>query len=181
MEKEKKMYWKNGFYDCPVEGSVEITVEYWKALLDGQASGKEIKENVDGYPVLVEHEFTLDELKGMKIAEINAYDKSDSVNSFTLTGKKIWLDKETRVGLVNSIGIEKEAGRIQTTLWYNAEKYVIPVDDSLAMLNQLELYALDCYNVTQSHIAAVKSLSDAGQVEAYNYKTGYPEQPKFVL
>lgn len=93
MEKEKKMYWKNGFYDCPVEGSVEITVEYWKALLDGQASGKEIKENVDGYPVLVEHEFTLDELKGMKIAEINAYDKSDSVNSFTLTGKRYGLTR----------------------------------------------------------------------------------------
>lgn len=181
MEKGKKMYWKNGFYDCPVEGSVEITAEYWKELLDGQASGKEIKENVDGYPVLVEHEFTLDELKRMKIAEINAYDKSDSVNSFTLAGKKIWLDKETRVGLVNSVGIEKEAGRVQATLWYNAEKYVIPVDDALAMLNQLELYALDCYNVTQSHIAAVKGLPDAGQVETYNYKTGYPEQPKFVL
>lgn len=177
---EQKMYWKDGFYDYPVEDSVEITVEYWKGLLDGQASGKEIKENADGYPVLVEHKFTLDELKEIKIAEINAYDKSDSVNSFTLAGKRIWLNKETRVGLVNSIGIEKEAGRVQTTLWYNAEKYVIPVDTALQMLDQLELYALDCYNVTQSHIAAVKSLSDAGQVEAYNY-TGYPEQPKFVL
>lgn len=178
---EKKMYWKNGFYDYPVEDSVEITVEYWKELLDGQASGKEIKENVDGYPVLVEHESTLDELKEMKIAEINSYDKSDAVNSFTLAGKRIWLDKDTRVGMVNSIGIEKEAGRVQTSLWYNAEKYVIPVDDALAMLNSLELYALDCYNVTQSHIAAVKGLMTAKEVENYNYKTGYPEQPKFVL
>ena len=117
----------------------------------------------------------------MKIAEINAYDKSDAVNSFTLAGKQIWLDKDTRVGLVNSIGIEKESGRMNTTLWYNAEKYVIPVDDALAMLNRLELYALDCYNVTQSHIAAVRSLFDAGQVEAYSYKTGYPEQLNFVL
>ena len=175
------MYWKNGFYDTLVDGAVEISVEYWKKLLDGQSSGKEIKENVNGYPVLVEHEYTIDEQKEMKIAEINAYDKSDAVNSFTLAGKQIWLDKDTRVGLVNSIGIEKESGRMNTTLWYNAEKYVIPVDDALAMLNQLELYALDCYNVTQSHIAAVRSLSDAGQVEAYSYKTGYPEQLNFVL
>ena len=178
---EQKMYWKNGFYDKPLEGSVEISVEYWQELLDGQSSGKEIKENTDGYPILVEHEYTIDELKEMKIAEINAYDKSDAVNSFTLAGKQIWLDKDTRVGLVNSIGIEKESGRINTTLWYNTEKYVIPVDTALQMLNRLELYALDCYNVTQSHIAAVKSLSDAGQVEAYNYKTGYPEQLNFVL
>lgn len=175
------MYWKSGFYDTPIEGGVEISTEYWQELLEGQSSGKEIKENADGYPVLVEHEYTIDEQKEMKIAEINAYDKSDAVNSFTLAGKQIWLDKDTRVGLVNSIGIEKESGRMNTTLWYNAEKYVIPVDDALAMLNQLELYALDCYNVTQSHIASVRSLSDAGQVEAYSYKTGYPEQLNFVL
>lgn len=175
------MYWKSGFYDTPIEGGVEISTEYWQELLEGQSSGKEIKENADGYPVLVEHEYTIDEQKEMKIAEINAYDKSDAVNSFTLAGKQIWLDKDTRVGLVNSISIEKESGRMNTTLWYNAEKYVIPVDDALAMLNQLELYALDCYNVTQSHIAAVRSLSDAGQVEAYSYKTGYPEQLNFVL
>lgn len=178
---KEKMYWKSGFYDTPIEGGVEISTEYWQELLEGQSSGKEIKENADGYPVLVEHEYTIDEQKEMKIAEINAYDKSDAVNSFTLAGKQIWLDKDTRVGLVNSISIEKESGRMNTTLWYNAEKYVIPVDDALAMLNQLELYALDCYNVTQSHIAAVRSLSDAGQVEAYSYKTGYPEQLNFVL
>lgn len=178
---EQKMYWKNGFHDTPQEGAIEITKKYWQELLDGQSAGKLIVTNDEGYPILVEHEYTIDELKEMKIAEINAYDKSDAVNSFTLAGKQIWLDKDTRVGLVNSIGIEKESGRINTTLWYNAEKYVIPVDDALNMLNQLELYALDCYNVTQSHIAAVKSLPDAGQVEAYNHKGGYPEQPKFVL
>lgn len=181
MAVNKKMYWKSGFFDYPIKDCVEISVEYWQELLDGQSSGKEIKENADGYPILVEHEHTIDELKEMKIAEINAYDKSDAVNSFTLAGKQIWLDKDTRVGLVNSIGIEKESGRMNTTLWYNAEKYVIPVDTALQMLNRLELYALDCYNVTQSHIAAVKGLSDAGQVEAYSYKTGYPEQLNFVL
>lgn len=178
---EQKMYWKDGFYDYNVEGGVEISVEYWRELLDGQSSGKDIMENESGYPVLVEHEYTLDELKEMKIAEINAYDKSDAVNSFTLSGKQIWLDKETRVGLVNSINIEKSSGRLQTVLWYNAEKYTIPVDSALQMLNQLELYALDCYNVTQSHIASVKGLLTKEEVNSYNYKTGYPEQLNFVL
>ena len=96
-------YWKQGFYDELQEGSVEITEEYWQELLDGQSSGKEIRENESGYPVLVDHEYTLDELKEMKIADINAYDKSDAVNSFTLSGKRMWLTKEDRVGLVNSI------------------------------------------------------------------------------
>lgn len=177
----KKIYWKNGFYEDPQEGSVEITVEYWKQLIDGQSFGKEIKENESGYPVLVEHEYSLEEYKEMKIAEINAYNKSDSVNSLMLDGKQIWLDKDTRVGLVNSMKIEKESGRIYTTLWYNAEKYVIPINDALNMLDRLELYALDCYNTTQAHISAVKGLSTAGEVETYNYKFGYPEQLNFVL
>lgn len=56
-------YWKQGFYDELQEGSVEITEEYWQELLDGQSSGKEIRENESGYPVLVDHEYTLDELK----------------------------------------------------------------------------------------------------------------------
>lgn len=178
---EQKMYWKNGFHDTPQEGAIEITKKYWQELLDGQSAGKLIVTNDEGYPILVEHEYTIDELKEMKIAEINAYDKSDSVNSFILSGKTIWLDKDTRAGLVNSINIEKEAGRALTTLWYDAEKYTIPVDTALQMLNRLELYALDCYNVTQSHIAAVKGLSTVQQVESYNYKTGYPEQLNFIL
>lgn len=120
-------YWKQGFYDEPQEGSVEITEEYWQELLDGQSSGKEIRENESGYPVLVDHEYTLDELKEMKIADINAYDKSDAVNSFTLSGKRMWLTKEDRVGLVNSINIEKQAGRLDTVLWFDAVKYTTGV------------------------------------------------------
>ena len=26
-----KIYWKNGFYDKPQEGAIEISVEYWQA------------------------------------------------------------------------------------------------------------------------------------------------------
>ena len=50
---KQKMYWKNGFYDTLVDGAVEISVEYWKKLLDGQSSGKLIVTNDEGYPVLV--------------------------------------------------------------------------------------------------------------------------------
>lgn len=179
--KEKKMYWKQGFYDEPVEGSVEIEISHWKELIDGQASGKEIKEDESGFPFLVDHEYTLDELKEKKIADINAYDKSDAVNSFTLADKDMWLNKEDRVGLVNSINIEKQAGRLDTVLWFDAVKYTIPISSALLMLNSLELYALDCYNVTQQHIAAVRGLQTKEEVESYNYKTGYPNKLEFSL
>lgn len=43
---------------------------------------------------------------------IKEYDVSDHVNEFTLAGKKMWLSKEMRVGLMNSINIEKSAKRL---------------------------------------------------------------------
>ena len=33
---------------------VEISVEYWEALLDGQSNGKYISSNADGFPVLTD-------------------------------------------------------------------------------------------------------------------------------
>jgi len=174
-------YWKNGFYDEPQEGSVEITEEYYQELLAGQSTGLIIAESKNRHPILVEYEYDIEELKDMKIAEIKTYDQSDAVNSFMLDGKQIWLDKDTRVGLVNSINVENQAGRLNTVLWFDAVKYTIPISSAFLMLNSLELYALDCYNTTQAHIATVKNLLSKEEVNSYNYKTGYPEKLNFVL
>ena len=48
-------YWKQGFYDEPVEGGVEITDERWLELIDGQAAGLMITEDEQGRPVLTEY------------------------------------------------------------------------------------------------------------------------------
>ena len=48
-------YWKQGFYDEPVEGGVEITDERWLELIDGQAAGMLITEDEHGSPVLTEY------------------------------------------------------------------------------------------------------------------------------
>ena len=115
------------------------------------------------------------------IADIEAHDKSNEVNSFTLAGRQMWLDKETRVGLVNSINIEKAAGKETTTLWFDGVQYEIPVDSALQMLAALELYALDCYNVTHSHIASVRLLDDMALLTGYDYTAGYPDKLVFNL
>ena len=129
---------------------------------------------------MVEYEYDIEEARKMKMSEIQIFDKSVNVNSFDLLGKNMWLDKSTRVGLFNSISIEKNAGKSDTVLWYDAIKYIIPISDALAMLNALELYALNCYNVTQSHIAAVRSLQTIEEIENYDYTIGYPEKLSFL-
>ena len=48
-------YWKQGFYDEPVEGGVEISDERWLERIDGQAAGMLITEDEQGSPVLTEY------------------------------------------------------------------------------------------------------------------------------
>lgn len=110
-----------------------------------------------------------------KIAEITDYDTSSSVNGFMLNGLLVWLDKATRVGLMNSTTIAKAAGQETTTLWLKGIKLVVDCDKAIQLLSALEMYALECFNVTASHKAAVGELKTIEEVEAYDYKTGYPK------
>ena len=128
---------------------------------------------------ITNEEEALAAIKADLIAQITAYDTSDAVNSFTLQGKQMWLPKETRVGLVNSITIEKNAGKETTTLWFGGERYELPVDTALQMLASLELYALECYNITAAHKAAINALESVEDVVAYDYTTAYPEKLNF--
>lgn len=125
-------------------------------------------------PVPTESE-KLEQAKVEKIAEITAYDTSSSVNGFMLNGVLVWLDKATRVGLMNSTTIAKAAGQKTTTLWLGGAKFVIDCDKAIQLLSALEMYALECFNVTASHKAAVGWLMSLEEVEAYDYKTGYPK------
>ena len=112
---------------------------------------------------------------------IKEYDVSDHVNEFTLAGKKMWLSKEMRVGLMNSINIEKSAKKTDTVLWFEGINYTIPIDVALQMLSQLELYALSCYNVTQQHLSEVSGLSTLEELINYDYTVGYPSKLVFNL
>ena len=118
----------------------------------------------------------VDEVKAKVLAEIEAYDKSDNVNSFVLDGDTVWLDKSTRVGLMNSTQIEKSAGHETTTLWFSGNSYTIPCDTAIQMLSALELYALECYNTTAQHKDEVSKLNTIEEIESYDYTTGYPEK-----
>ena len=117
----------------------------------------------------------LEEAKAEKIAEITAYDTSDKVNGFMLNGLLVWLDKATRVGLMNSTNIAKAAGQQTTTLWLGGAKLVVDCDKAIQLLSALEMYALECFNVTASHKKAVSEMTTIEDVKVYDYKTGYPK------
>ena len=119
---------------------------------------------------------TLEKAKKEKLAAILAYDTSSDVNGFMLNGNKVWLDKGTRVGLMNSIQITRDMGQDTTTMWFDGYKLEVRCDMAIMLLSSLEMYALECFNVTAAHKKAVSELTTIEEVEAYDYKTGYPKQ-----
>ncbi len=118
----------------------------------------------------------LAQAKQTKTQEIEAYDTSTAVNGFKLNGNVFWLDKGTRVGLMNSTTITKAMGSTTTDLWLGEVKLTIDCDKVIQLLSGIEMYALECFNVTAAHKAAVEKLESVEEVEGYDYKSGYPEQ-----
>lgn len=127
-------------------------------------------------PVIVP---TLEDIKARKVDEILAYDSSSKVNEFSIGGVPMWLDKATRAGLLLRFEAEGKVGRTETTLWNDGQSYTLPLEQAQQILIALELYASECYDNTQRHIAEVQKMESKEAVEAYDYTTGYPQKLSF--
>lgn len=116
---------------------------------------------------------------------INAYDTSAAVNSFTLAsgGQTVeyWLPRATRNSLAKSAAVWEAAGHEAYTLDLReyATSISVPCQTLLKMLDELEQYAISCYNTTSAHLAAVSKLTSVSDVEAYDITQGYPAKLSF--
>lgn len=141
-----------------------------------QASMEEIREISEGLGAE-----PLGYMKKAMLAYIEKYDASSSVNAFELNGMEVWLDKATRVGLMNSTTIAKAMGQQKTTLWLGSYQLEVDCDKAIQLLSALEMYALECFNVTAAHKKAVSELDNIEGVLTYDYKSGYPEKLKMEV
>ena len=134
---------------------------------------------IEEAPKVKSKEELLTDAKALKLAEVEAYDQSDAVNSFYLNDTPFWLDRETRVGLMHATSRLKYLGRTGTTLWINGVKLTLNCDVVIGMLSQLEEYALRCFDTTEEHKANIKNLTSVEEINAYDYKINYPEKLNF--
>ena len=121
--------------------------------------------------------------KKAKIAEITAYDTSSSVNGFILNGMLIPWSKndpnspnvEKRMGLRQNIADKVALGEENIAIWLKGMSFTMPCAQAEVLMRSIENYAYECFNVTASHKAAVGELTTIEEVEAYDYKAGYPK------
>lgn len=179
MKQNNKMYWKDGFYDTYEEGRIEITKEYWQQLLEEQTNGKEIISNEEGYPIAINRIESVEDIKAKVLSRIKAFDKSEEVNSFSLRGDNIWLDKDLRSSIINTVTIKIKKGITESSIWYKNKEYVLKCEDIISMLEDVAIYADACNATTNRHIANVKEMSNVYNMQTYNYRLNYPVKLMF--
>lgn len=115
------------------------------------------------------------------LSAISTYDASDSVNTLVVNGQRGWLDKATRVGLMNGVAVAKACGMERMSLWIDGREYVMDVARMEDLLVKVEVYAMGCYNVTAAHKKAVAGLTTLETVLGYDFKAGYPQMVSVVV
>lgn len=121
----------------------------------------------------------LAQAKASRIAELEAYDQSDAVNSFTLGGQSMWLNVEERQQIATQISANEAVGRTDMTRWFGGQRFTFPLAAWRQMLVLLEVYAGDAINVTEAHKAAIEALTTIEDVEAYDFTANYPTKLSF--
>ena len=124
-------------------------------------------------------ERTLEQAKLEKKEQINQYDRSDNVNSFTINGQDMWLTVSERQQIATQISANEAIGRENMTRWFNETEFTFPIATWKQMLVALEVYAGDALNVTEAHKAAVDALNTIEDVDNYDYTIGYPAKLVF--
>lgn len=145
----------------------------------------DIKQVVEDLQDIGGVKFTEEEVlrfvKGEVVKAITAYDSSSEVNEFSYMGFPLWLDKETRAGLVVRFNAEEAMGKSYTKLWAGTTGFSLSIADGRNMLNAIEYYASQCFDCTAAHKASVEKLGTIDEVVAYDYRSGYPEKIEFVI
>ena len=129
--------------------------------------------------VIVESENAEDAIIKAKLAQIDEYDTSENVNSFTYNGITTWMDKNTRAYVRGGVEAMIASGEENYPLWLNDMCITLPCKQLIGMLNMLETYAVKCYDVTARHKANVGKLENTEDILTYDYKAGYPKRLAF--
>ena len=132
-----------------------------------------------GYNEYVEPAKTLADYKADKIAEIEAYDASDAVNSFELGGVRMWLSFDERARIRQSIDAYRGEGKTEMSKWFGGKEFHYSLEEWQTMLDKLSVYASEALNVTERHKAAIAALATVDEVNAYDITIGYPERLVF--
>ena len=154
---------------------------------------------------------TLEQAKSERLALIQQYDESESVNGFEVVLPAAMVATENTENPENPENLgegEESEDTVTITAWFTAAErsnhkntldaaellglpsvdvplggqvVTLPLQVAKIALARIQLYADTCYGVTATHKANVEALETIEAVDNYDYTQGYPERLTFDL
>lgn len=94
---------------------------------------------------------------------------------------KGWLDSDTRTSLVNTINAKKLAGETTIDIWFNDDSVTLTLDKAIELINAIELYSSNCYNIVQEKLNEINLLSSNDDVYNYIIVNDFPNKLIFNI
>ena len=176
-----KRYYNSTTYEWYTEGQ-SMTRKIENGVFSGIPSVEQLtawgfEEWVEPTPT---PEQILERAKQQKIGELEAYDSSEEVNSFNIVinGETIsaWLTPDKRADYKNSIDAAELLGMTEVHPVFNGVALTLSTQTAKTALAQIQIYANQCYGVTETHKAAIEALESVEDVEGYDYTINYPNR-----
>lgn len=131
------------------------------------------------YRMLLQTPGSVESQRRLLLERIAAYDKSAHVDSFTVSGVKLWLDSYLRDKVRENLEYCSRKGLKETTLRIGGLSFPMSVEDGWEMYYAVIGYARECWNVTETHRQAALSMDDVEDLRGYDYTKGYPSKLEF--
>lgn len=124
-------------------------------------------------------ELPLEAEKARKIAEIEDYSNSSSVNDLTFKGLHTWVTPAVRANYLVSLDAAELLGEKDITFVVEGVQVTLAIEKVRIILAQIQRYADACYIVTEGHKRAVRALENVDEVRGYDFTKGYPNKLNF--
>ena len=141
---------------------------------------------------------TLEQAKSERLNLLTQYDNSEAVNSFSVkltadsideeTGETIkgqtithWFTPTERSNHKNTLDSLEVLNLPSVDVPLGGQTVTLPLQLAKVALARIQLYADQCYSVTQAHKTAVNALETIAEVDNYDFTANYPERLMFDL
>ena len=147
----------------PISLSVELTEENSNPN-DTKAIFVRLEENPN-----------LEQVRNILANLIKEYDSSNLINYFNYLTFRYWFSKEERLAITHKFQVLLNKGEQYGLVWFGSHSYEVEVVKMLDFLEELELYAIQCNDITKQHLNEIKSIDNINDLIRFNITKDYPK------
>lgn len=114
---------------------------------------------------------------------LDHYYTSSAVKRFTLNSVSGWIESESRISILHEVEVLAGLGKQTYTLWLDPlHPFNLKLDDIKSLLDSVEVYSAECYNVTAEYIKFIEDNgADLDAICGLTFTENYPTKLNFEL